>query len=92
MAIEQAFGIPWLVFPCVVDNPSPYIESLYFGEHRTTSAKTGDATASCSRLARKRGPLTMRDGQRVVITGLGVVAATGIGVEPFWAKLLSGIS
>ncbi len=34
----------------------------------------------------------MRDRERVVITGLGIVAATGIGIEPFWKHLLNGTS
>jgi 3-oxoacyl-[acyl-carrier-protein] synthase II len=29
---------------------------------------------------------------RVVVTGLGAVAPNGIGVEPFWANLLAGVS
>ncbi len=30
--------------------------------------------------------------ERVVITGLGIVADTGIGIEPFWTHLLNGTS
>ena len=30
--------------------------------------------------------------RRVVVTGLGVVSSLGIGVEPFWASLLDGVS
>ena len=34
----------------------------------------------------------MRNGRRVVITGLGVVAPNGIGFEPFWDGLVNGRS
>ena len=34
----------------------------------------------------------MRNGRRVVITGLGVVAPNGIGLEPFWDNLVNGRS
>jgi 3-oxoacyl-(acyl-carrier-protein) synthase len=33
-----------------------------------------------------------KDDRRVVVTGLGIVAANGIGVEPFWRSLLAGES
>jgi 3-oxoacyl-[acyl-carrier-protein] synthase II len=35
---------------------------------------------------------SMRDGRRVVITGLGVVAPNGIGLERFWDGLVNGRS
>ncbi len=34
----------------------------------------------------------MRNGRRVVITGLGVVSPNGIGLEPFWDGLVNGRS
>jgi 3-oxoacyl-[acyl-carrier-protein] synthase II len=34
----------------------------------------------------------MRDGRRIVITGVGVVAPNGIGLEPFWDGLVNGRS
>ena len=34
----------------------------------------------------------MRTPQRVAVTGLGVLAANGIGKEPFWDSLLAGVS
>lgn len=34
----------------------------------------------------------MKNGRRVVITGMGVVAPNGIGIEPFWNSLIHGCS
>ncbi|MDZ4197886.1 MAG: beta-ketoacyl synthase N-terminal-like domain-containing protein, partial [Kiritimatiellia bacterium] len=34
----------------------------------------------------------MRNRNRVVVTGMGVVAPNGIGLDPFWSSLLSGQS
>lgn len=35
--------------------------------------------------------MRQREGRRVVVTGLGVVAPNGIGCDPFWHQLISGV-